>query len=90
MLTRQGCESFDLLALLPSLLTGDTFLSWVRRLEDGVVPTAAAHSSDYTGELVSNSRPTATLRGHTTSQTLTHGNPQPSASCDFGHRRMVI
>lgn len=85
MLTRWGCEGFDLPALLPSLLTGDNFLNWVRRLEDGVIATAAADSSDYNGDLVSNSTPTATLRGHATSSTVTHSNHQPFSQiqCHF-------
>lgn len=58
-----GCERFDLPALLPSLLTGDNFLNWVRRLEDGVIATAAADSSDYTGDLVSNSIPYGNSEG---------------------------
>lgn len=63
MLTWRGCERFDLPALLPSLLTGDNFLNWVRRLEDGVIATAAADSSDYTGDLVSNSIPYGNSEG---------------------------
>lgn len=53
----------ELICLLPSLQTWQSYLGWVRQSEVAISVTLGI-SGDYSGELVSTSCLAATLRGH--------------------------